>query len=398
MREMLRMRSDPRRWIIKDVIPAGGKVIVFGGEGTFKTTVMFDMFIAIASGGSLFGSERFVIEKPGPVLIVSTEASIHENKERILQHCRAHNIADPEKLPVHYCQQPFLLDDIRDLSELEQRVHELRPVAVLLDPLDSFFNGEENSSKETKPMRRAIDRIVQATGTTFVIIHHIAKDPSRPGPRGTTAFSGWADGMLKFEVKLKKLGIPGEGEEGREAGRVKDPSGKTKIVTVEMDKQRHGPSKYVIFSGVVFKDSTPGFDMVRFAFYEGKDATEVQHLAFQGYIYRELLRRGEPLTNAALCEALGARPEQINEPLRVLEEEGYIDKEGRTPRPFGTDGARVRLVPGWRAVRKMTPVDLARRMIQFEADIEDEAETSMLLDPLLPGAPVHLLDQDLEAS
>jgi len=340
------------------------RILVFGEGGAYKSAVIFDLCVAVASEKNKLIRELDV-KHHGPVLINSTEGSIFDNKNRLLSHMRAHGV-NPAVLPLHFCQQPFCLDDQLDVQELEYHLKEIKPVLVVLDPLDSFFSGDENSSKETKALRREIDRMIDEYQCTFVVIHHQTKQgPKSEGkatPRGSTAWYGWADAVLHFKSYKKKIGLPTA----------------TEIVTVESQKQRNG-AKGHIFSAVPIIDDV--LKLTYFVYYNGKDAEGVTCAFYKFQIYRALRASNAPMTNLMLAEAIGVRAEKLTEPLELLEAEGLIAKDASVPRAFGEGGLKIRAVPAWQARIPMSAVDGAKIMI----DDEEIELQQMLVDPLPPG-------------
>ena len=102
--DLLTLRDDPERWIVPLMIPKANKTMVFGEGGAYKSTIVFDLCVAVASGGQLL--QQFPVKHHGTVLLISTEGSIYDNKERILAHCRVHNV-NPGEIDLHFCQEPF---------------------------------------------------------------------------------------------------------------------------------------------------------------------------------------------------------------------------------------------------------------------------------------------------
>jgi hypothetical protein len=362
VKDLLALKDDPDRWIVENMIPRAGRTLVFGQGGTYKSTIIFDLCVALSAERMLL--RQFTVNKFGPVLLNSTEGSIFDNKDRLLAHARAHAV-NPAELPLYFCQQPFCLDDALDTEELEQVIKTIEPIVVVLDPLDSFFSGDENSSKETKALRRAVDRMVDEYQTSFIIIHHETKGKD-PTPRGSSAWYGWADAVLHVKTWKKKLGLP---------------SGETEIVTVESLKQRNGKKGHV-FSAVPRNDDE--LKQVTFAFYNDKDHSGVVLEYWKHACYKVLRDATVPMTNQDVAATLGVRPEKILQALMALEEEGLADKNAELPKPFGPDGSRTRMVPAWQALKKISLVDLAEYMVKEEEAILEEELQEHVVVPELP--------------
>lgn len=340
--ELLMVKDDPNRWLVSNMIPKQGITLLFGQEGHYKSTLIFDLCIAMCSGGNLLG--HYPVALPGPVLLNSTEGSTYDNKERLLLHARAHNVNFAE-LPLHFCQQPFCMDDQLDVDELEYHLKEIKPIMVVMDPLDSFFMGDENSAKDTKLVRRAIDRLKEQYSCAFVILHHMAKDKKAGATtRGSSAWPGWADAVIHVNMERLRIGLP-------------DP---VDTVKVESKKQRNGKAGH-LFSFV------PHIDTVRrlttFSLYDGKDFTNITLEHYKQKAYEALKASKDCKTASMLAEQLNLRPEKVSEALSLLEKQGLAARDGTVVRPYGTQG-KTRRIAAWRPLGHYTVADLAEIMIK----------------------------------
>jgi hypothetical protein len=366
VRDLLEIEEDPRRWVVPNMVPRAQTTLVFGHGGSYKSTIVFDLSVAVASQSNMLFQQRtynettgqqiivgFDVLLHGPVLLVSTEGNIYESKRRILAHARAHDV-NPADLQLHFCQDPFLMDDQLDVVELESWIKDIKPVLVVLDPLDSFFSGEENSAKDTKPVRREITRLVKDHDTGFIIIHHAAKDQNRSSPRGSSAWFGWADAVLEVVKKSKKL--PGMQQ-------------RVDIFTVNAKKQRGGKAGQVISCIPSFDEV---LDTVTCSFYDGKDLSGVVKTYAKKAVYAVLRDATEGMTNQMVAERLGLRAEQVGEALASLELDGLAARDTFVERPFGPGATRTRRISAWRAVVKKSVVDLAVSMVKTERKAEEE--------------------------
>ena len=368
-RDMLSLEDSGDRWIVPHLIPKEGRVLVFGEGGDFKTTILFDLCVAIASANrSLFS--KFKIDTYGPALVISTEGNIFDSRRRIFSHARAHNV-NPGELPLYFSQEPFLLDDPTDLAALDTLIDHIRPLIVVLDPLDSFFMGEENSSKETKPIRTGLNAIIRKYGCTVVLIHHAAKN--KDTPRGTSAFYGWADAVLYVKAKPYALKELPDGEE-------------LKVVSVVGQKMRNGKGGHK-FSGVPMIDEAR--DLVTFSFYENTDYSGVVLTYFKKRVY-ELLRTGGPQTTEGLVQQLGEKTRaRVKAALDSLEIEQLVDHRGMIPVSCGNGPNDTRRVKAWRALQIKTIVDLAQDVVHSE--LEEVRSAGLARDQ---GAEMLLEDAD----
>lgn len=361
--DLLTLRDDPERWIVPSMIPKANKTMVFGEGGSYKSTIIFDLCVAVASGGQLL--RQFPVKHHGTVLLISTEGSIYDNKERILAHCRVHNV-NPAEIGLQFCQEPFLLDDPSDVAELGQAIEHFKPLLVVLDPLDSFFAGDENSAKETKALRRAVDKLQRDYECAFVIIHHQTK--GKDSLRGSSAWFGWADAVL--HVKAERVKLEGPSSEPRE------------VVSVESKKQRNGAKGHV-FSAVPINDEQLG--TISFLLYDGKTPAAIANDVFLHKVYRTIRLSNAPLTNGMIAERLSCRAERLVPALAQLEADGFVSKDAWVEIPAGGEGG-LRRAPAWRFLPRLSLVDAAQDLVKArEQEIEQDLQT-YTLHPEAPGA------------
>lgn len=364
--ELMAMRDDPDRWIIPNMIPAQGRVMVHGSGGSFKSTMLFDAAVAISSGGLLM--EHFSVQKHGPVLLISTEGSIFDNKARITAHLRARNLA-PSQVQMHYCQEPFMLDEPSDVAELDDIIGEIKPILVILDPLDSFFSGDENSAKETKPLRRAANDFIRKHNCAVALIHHNRKDSTEY--RGSTAWRGWIDSQLKVDRADVDVGL----------------AQSVPIVAVEAEKMRNGrEGKLFSFAPVIGDD----YLTVRFAYYDGKDKEAVAQAFIQQRVYKALVDASDPMLATEICELTTLVPARVAAALAGLEEAQLAAKDAAVKRSTSKDGSRSRTIPAWRPLRKLSMIDAAAVMMRMDSKDQQHDEDCYHLDPLISSHPAVL--------
>jgi len=358
--DLMALEEDPNRWIVPNMIPKASRVLVFGDGASFKTSIIFDLCIAVAAERKLL--RQFPVAHFGPVMIVSTESNIYENSRRLKGHARAHGI-DMGSLPLHYCQDPFYLDDAQDQRELAAIIEEIRPVIVMLDPLDSCFLGDENSARDTKHVRLALNAMIDAYQCTFIIIHHASKgvQGAKKLPRGSTAWYGWADSVILAEKKKIKLGLPRQ----------------QKFLEMTSKKQRNGEEGRIL-SGVPVYDEV--LQTFTFDIYEGKDRTAVVDNFWAREAYKLLRFATEPLTTKMLAEQLEVRADRLARPMQLLEEDSLAAKDCFVLRPYGNKGG-TRKVPAWRALKRYTIAELSEIMVRVG---REEPPTNLDMCPLLP--------------
>jgi hypothetical protein len=369
--ELLTLQDDGNRWLVNNMIPRIGKTIVYGQGGTFKTTILFDLAIGVASGGALL--RQFPIDQHGPVMLVSTESSKYANRDRLLSHIRARESLSPElqarggraplpntkEMPIFFCHQAFDFDDMLDRQEFEVALEEIMqvcgcyPAYMLLDPLDSFISGDENSAKETKAFRKFGDHLVEKYETSLCVIHHSTKDKENPSIRGSGAWRGWTDAALFFQKKYVTFGAD-----------------TLHYVDVVSDKQRDGREGH-IFSVI------PEFDAVRrmttfTLMQEGLDPDFLTRSVVNQRVM-EIVQQSSPITQKDIIDITGFTYKRVKAALEHLMIDGVIAQDVSVERATSSDGSRSRSVPAWRATSKISYVDQAAALLRAQ-QLSDEAD------------------------
>jgi len=339
--ELLALEDDDERWIIPNMIPRVGRTLVYGRGGVFKSTVIFDLCVAMASGGRL--CEQFQLESYGGALLVSTEASIYANKDRLFSHIRTRNL-HPDILEdsLFYGQQAFKVDTPEGLNVLVDLIRRTQPKLVVLDPYVRFMIGDENSTKDASRFTDCLDWIIDEFAISIIVLHHANKVGDM---RGSSVVQGWADSVLCF-TKDKEVVLPGL-------------STPVRVLTIEGEKQRNGQEGR-LFSAVPVFNTKIG--MVTFGIVMGADVSQIviAHLRLQ--IYELLRSTGYPWSKTRLAQEFKMPPDKIELALQWLEKDGLIHNQTPAIVPTRKDGSRMRKVVGWSAVSGISRVDAARAM------------------------------------
>jgi len=343
--DLLGVKDDPNRWIVREMVPKAGRVLVYGAGGTYKSSILFDLCIAASSGGK-FMEEYSAIDTYGPVLLLSTEGSLYTNRDRLFSFMRSRNV-EPTTVQLFYGQQPLLLKDQGGRRGLKTLIEMVKPVMVVCDPMVSFYGGNENDSEQMARFINGMNEIIYETGVALVIVHHANKQAEL---RGSSVLQGWADAVIKFSVVREQ--------------QVEGLEGKRPVLSVKSEKQRDGTE------GLLFT-ATPFFDKetrtIRFAT-TGAAATAA-YLELEVLKYLRVKRRDgmTGITRNQLMEKFNAGSTKMEDVLTMLETKGAaetVDVVRRT----GT-GLRSGIT-GWRATITGSKVDQASSIMraQFRSD------------------------------
>ena len=224
-------------WLVRGFWGRRSHGIVAGMPKCFKSTLVHDLIISVASGTKFLG--RFPVEEPGPVLVIQNENADYIMKDRtekiILDRGlvgEAHRINRrhvqvefPPDLPITFInQQGFTLSNEDHRRQIELLVQELKPVLVVFDPLYLMFEGDLNSSKDLNPVLNWLLSLKTDYHTSVLVVHHYNKGNQqgqlKGGARmaGSVMLYGWVESAWYItKVEEEEEPIPNQAVDYAEA-------------------------------------------------------------------------------------------------------------------------------------------------------------------------------------
>jgi hypothetical protein len=184
-------------YLVKDLLPTPGLVVVWGEPKCGKSFWMFDLSMHIALGWEYRGRR---VQK-GPVVYLALEGG-KGFTHRVEAFRRRHGVTDAPFYLI--TDRTDLVNDHKQLiAEITVQLSEPRPALVVIDTLNRSLAGSENSDEDMAHYIRAADAIREAFTCTVAIVHHCGVAGNRP--RGHTSLTGAADAQLA--VKRDDAGI-----------------------------------------------------------------------------------------------------------------------------------------------------------------------------------------------
>lgn len=173
-------------WIVPDWLPNQTITFVTSPPGTFKTWMLLDLAVSVASGTDFLG--RFPIENKGPVLLIQQEDHHGGLAERIgtIINSRYNMLIDsnkqsefevfiPPKIPIYiHPDRQLKFSDPAVMDKLEEQIEKLQPRVVIIDPLYSAAETDDYMAKSASQMFR-LKMLRDKYGCTFIIAHHKKK-------------------------------------------------------------------------------------------------------------------------------------------------------------------------------------------------------------------------------
>lgn len=188
-------------WLIKDVLPKAGVVVVYGAPGSGKTFATLDMAFAVARGLPEWHGRK---ARQGAVVYVAGEA-FSGVRRRVAAYKAEHEVNGAPLGVIGDVPNLFTNeDDARRVAEQIQSFSNSigEPVElVILDTLAAVAAGmDENAVKDMSHVLGQAKQIGDATGATVLVVHHTNKSGEM---RGSTALLGAADAVLGVESRGK---------------------------------------------------------------------------------------------------------------------------------------------------------------------------------------------------
>jgi hypothetical protein len=213
--EIMTTTPDPMAWLIPNLLPKQGVVVLGGKQKQGKTLLAQQLALCVAGFREVLGRE---VATPGPVVFVGLEGSRNSFLERIQKQVGALEIA-PDA-PFHLVTRPKreLLTIGSDLwRDLEALCAAINPVLVVIDPLAWISNSPESDNDEmARKVMLPLQQFAVRHDTLVLVIHHLSKptgDAKHQAPdpgefvgiiadkfRGATAITAGTDGNLVLEL------------------------------------------------------------------------------------------------------------------------------------------------------------------------------------------------------
>jgi RecA-family ATPase len=189
-------------WAIQDWMPDKSVVFVISPPEGYKTWILLDLAVSLASGLPFLGHQA--VHKQGPVIIVQQEdshAGIVERLSVILksrlnlqvemgEECIMPAIPD---IPIFiHPSRSLRFGDKQVMADLEIAIKEVKPVCVIIDPLYSTTSTDNYMAQATDDMFK-LKQFRDQYGCSFVIAHHSKKNVD---PNSTSREDSWGSQFL----------------------------------------------------------------------------------------------------------------------------------------------------------------------------------------------------------
>jgi hypothetical protein len=195
--EFIGQEEPPIRWLIRDILERGDRLIWTGREGLGKSTIGRQLAAAAAAGIHPFDN---TIHQPVRVLCVDLEnplrKSISEwrNLERVARR-KGRPVAERQ---LHIIRRPEGIDLVRgnDAEWLAERVAAHRPDLLIIGPLYKCHATDTNEETAARAITSVLDSIRLQSDIGLIVEAHVPHSDTNLDlvrPVGSSLFMRWPD-------------------------------------------------------------------------------------------------------------------------------------------------------------------------------------------------------------
>lgn len=192
------------KWIIRNVIPVGLTLYISPPKQFKSTTLLHWAMRCIGKTSTALPEHLSKCDKPGPVVMITTETTDGTIKFDALFGLGVHILSSD---PIYAQTDPFAfrLDNPDNMLELLYWLKRIKPSMLVIDPLRNSHGVDENDAGEMVGIVQPLQQYAIKNDMALVIVHHMKKPPEKAKPddmlrpdmaRGTGALFGLADGLL----------------------------------------------------------------------------------------------------------------------------------------------------------------------------------------------------------
>jgi RecA-family ATPase len=228
------MKMEDPKWLIQDIWTANSHGILGGEPKSSKTTTALALALSVASGQPFLG--RYSVGTPGPVLFIQEENAPWAIQDKLRKLAVSYGLISRKEVELRVAGEgdlahgsqvvvglefptdaPFeilnnygfdlSLEEHRDA--LWQKVEEVKPALLVLDPLYLILSADENHAPELRPFLKWLIALKAEFGCAIMVIHHMRKKNLnsstvvRPGQNlmGSAILHAWVDSALYSEAQ-----------------------------------------------------------------------------------------------------------------------------------------------------------------------------------------------------
>lgn len=173
--ELLKREPAEPDWLVRGLIARGQKLLVQGPPKQMKTWFVLSLLKALSRGENVCGVPFWKTTVSGvKAVMVEEEHSTNALIQRVQQ-----SLAGTSNIVIPHRTGVKLLPKNPEFEDLLNFIDEFRPDLLVLDPLRSFFDGDENDSSVMQQVFAPLNMLLRKyPHMAVVVVDHTAKKPS----------------------------------------------------------------------------------------------------------------------------------------------------------------------------------------------------------------------------
>lgn len=197
--DVLAEEDTPEDWVIPGLLERGDRLMLTGGEGAGKTTLMRQIVIATAAG---INPITFDPIDPIQSVVIDVENSERQWRRQtrglaLKARHRSHLAIDPLENIGLYCRGRIDITSQHTLAHIHAALDEHEPGIVVIGPIYKLIPGSMNDEDQAARVITALDSI-RDRGIAMVIEAHAGHSKINGGdrdlrPRGSSQQLGWPE-------------------------------------------------------------------------------------------------------------------------------------------------------------------------------------------------------------
>lgn len=196
--ELIEKNLPPIDWLIDELVPEEAITILSGMSGSFKTWLVMDMAISVATGKEFLGVYN---TKQTGVLIIDEESGERLCSERFKL------LTSSTEMPIYLLSMSGFKVSHKNIKEIIGVCKENGIGLVIIDSMTRVNTGDENSSKDTAIFFDKL-RAFTRESIAVLIIHHNRK-PGQGGYDASSDMRGSSDIRAAVDIQLavRRIGL-----------------------------------------------------------------------------------------------------------------------------------------------------------------------------------------------
>lgn len=179
--------------LIDPLVYRSGFSMVGGVKGSHKSFFCIQAGLSLASAKPSFLNCR--IQRPARVLLVQQEISVSFMQERIERIISAERYETAGRfIPITTTSNQIKLVDPRGIAQLRGWIEQYEPELLILDPISSFHDTQENDSRDQAKIRDVLNRLKARYNMGLLVSHHFTSKRNPNDPMAPTEVGGWFRG------------------------------------------------------------------------------------------------------------------------------------------------------------------------------------------------------------